>query len=576
MYIEPNTEIRILKNVPLDISYTNTLWFNTVEAQRGYFTNLRKYNMLKHTYQRVTANRMRIQIKYENLYDCNYLMFQNTAFGDKWFYAFITNVVYINDVTSEIEYQIDVLQTWLFDYEINQCYVIREHSVTDNVGDNIIDEGLDVGPIMTIDTEIIDDLNDLSIVLCCTHNVTGDVVPGYIWNDVYTGFNYFVQPATEEGVNNINALIDNIVENHGADGIVGCVMCPTKIAVLDNVKWSYKINKNYGILGTIDKPYTDIKNKKLMTYPYNYLQVTNAQGQSIDYKYELFDSSSIEMDFQYMGTCDLSPTIYLYPHSKYKGKADNYNEGISIANYPQCATTADTFKAWMAQNRQRLRASYSSSIIHSGMGAVKSAMTSFVPGSSITNTIKATNQVAGQLTTVAGATPNMMGAGMQATAGGRNTISYSTREGRGGYTTGAREASYVGNLVDIGLAVWDLMATVKDMETLPPTYHGTQNGSINILLDRQTFTFEKKTITRDYAQRIDDFFSRFGYATKKLKVPNRNSRPHWNYVKTSGCTLKGSIPKDDERVICAIHDNGVTYWKHGNEVGDYSLDNSPT
>lgn len=55
---------------------------------------------------------MRVEKKAEDLYDCNYLAFQNTSFGSKWFYAFITSVEYVNNITSEITFEIDVLQTY--------------------------------------------------------------------------------------------------------------------------------------------------------------------------------------------------------------------------------------------------------------------------------------------------------------------------------------------------------------------------------------------------------------------------------------------------------------------------------
>ena len=67
----------------------------------------------------------------------------------------------------------------------------------------------------------------------------------------------------------------------------------------------------------------------------------------------------------------------------------------------------------------------------------------------------------------------------------------------------------------------------------------------------------------------------FGYATNRVKVPNRNSRPHWNYVKTIGCVVVGSVPADDMNSICSIYNNGITFWKKGTEVGNYSLDNRP-
>ena len=84
------------------------------------------------------------------------------------------------------------------------------------------------------------------------------------------------------------------------------------------------------------------------------------------------------------------------------------------------------------------------------------------------------------------------------------------------------------------------------------------------------------SITRTSAKSIDDYFTKYGYATRRLKIPNRNSRPHWNYVKTIGMELNNNeCPTDDARKICAIYDKGITFWKNASEVGDYSLDNSP-
>ena len=148
MYIEPNTTIRVLKNVPLDNSYEHTLYFANKTAQTNYFMGLTKHPLVNQSYQRVQKGVARVQIKAEDLYDCNYIMFQNTNFGDKWFYAFITGVEYVNNIVSEITFEIDVMQTWYFDYTLQKCYVEREHSVTDNIGENIVTEPVDLGAII--------------------------------------------------------------------------------------------------------------------------------------------------------------------------------------------------------------------------------------------------------------------------------------------------------------------------------------------------------------------------------------------------------------------------------------------
>ena len=148
MFIEPNTNIRILKNVPLDNTYKHTLYFSNETDQANYFIGLTRHNLTNQTYQRVRKGVSRVSIKAESLYDCNYIMFQNASFGDKWFYAFITSVEYVNNIVSEITFEIDVMQTWFFDFNLRECYVEREHTVTDNIGDNIVTEPVDIGDII--------------------------------------------------------------------------------------------------------------------------------------------------------------------------------------------------------------------------------------------------------------------------------------------------------------------------------------------------------------------------------------------------------------------------------------------
>ncbi len=107
--------------------------------------------------------------------------------------------------------------------------------------------------------------------------------------------------------------------------------------------------------------------------------------------------------------------------------------------------------------------------------------------------------------------------------------------------------------------------------------HGqVQCDSLNAGAGRVEFTFNHMVIRQQFARIIDDYFTMYGYATNRCKTPNRNSRPHWNFVKTAGITLTGSVPCDDMRKICSIYDNGVTFWKNGDEVGHYNLDNSPS
>lgn len=155
MVIAPNTDIILLRNVPLDNTYTDTLYFSNATEQFNHFYNTSTYAKKvfgNNTYQRVNSGVMRIEVSADEIYNYNYLMFRNTNYGSKWFYAFITGVEYVNNAIAEIRYEIDVMQTYFFDYELEQCYVDRETSATDNVGENILDEPVELGPIKTYET----------------------------------------------------------------------------------------------------------------------------------------------------------------------------------------------------------------------------------------------------------------------------------------------------------------------------------------------------------------------------------------------------------------------------------------
>ena len=45
-------------------------------------------------------------------------------------------------------------------------------------------------------------------------------------------------------------------------------------------------------------------------------------------------------------------------------------------------------------------------------------------------------------------------------------------------------------------------------------------------------------------------------------------------MKTIDVNIVGSVPADDMAKIKACYNNGITFWRNGNEVGNYSLDNS--
>lgn len=116
------------------------------------------------------------------------------------------------------------------------------------------------------------------------------------------------------------------------------------------------------------------------------------------------------------------------------------------------------------------------------------------------------------------------------------------------------------------------VSQLADRSIQPSQACGNIGGSGSMSCGLQDFFFYPTTITYEYAEKIDNFFERFGYKINDNKIPNITGRPYWNYVKTLGSTVTGSIPFEDISKISTILDNGITFW-HTTDVGNYGLNN---
>lgn len=512
MYIDPNTTIKLLRNVPLDNTYKNTLFFSNADAQTNYFASLNPQNFANYTYQRVNKGVCNVGIKADSIYNCNYMMFQNSNHGTKWFYAFITSVEYVNETVSQITFEIDVMQTWLFDFTLKHSFVEREHSVTDSIGDNIVAENLTTGEYMYDDYQAIDqDFTDLGIVVGVSDT---DVSTGNKYDGVFSGLTlYFFNP--NNSLDELTAFGELIMyyADH-PDSIVMMYMCPSKL--ISGVDNDYKIvnqstarQYNYVMDSAWSKPafggYTP-KNKKMYTYPYQYFHVDNGAGHSLCLRYEFFEALTPVLHVA--GTMTPPVKVICLPcsykgvpdHSELGGYTELTNESITLESFPQCMWVTDAFTAWFAQNSVPM-------LLNTLVGVGASV--------AMANPLPIASSVAGSLSGV--------------------------------YQASMRADISKGSL---------------------------SNGSVNTARLKNNFNKARVRVTEQYAKVIDEYFTMFGYQTNRVKVPNISARPYFNYVKTIDCVVVGSVPADDIKKICSIHDKGVTYWKNGANVGNYSLNNS--
>lgn len=516
MYIQPSSTLILLKGCPCDPDYNNTLYFVSAGLQETYFKTLAKYTFSDLSYIRVNRGEIRVDKKVEDLYDCNYLMFQNTAFGDKWFYAFIKSVDYANNSTSSIKFEIDEIQTWYFETNFRNCFIERTHTVTDNPGENLVPENLQLGEYHYAQLAGVDWGVREHFLVLATFTKVGD---SYADSAGQTLFGNFSGLSVSHVVNAENLLdfIGGAITAHKDAGIKAIYKIPATFGnAFDTYKGGinvanieYAIPVDYGAKFGSYSP----KNNKLYTWPYYGLYITNNEGTSVTFPFEYFKQISNAARFSVLFAASPVPVAALCPVG-YKGTSDvNYNEKMELTAAMYCSWTTDTFAKYMADR------------------------------------FGTTGLMADIALSAASSSVNIARAGGLA-YGGPEIHSFAVNAYR--------------SLMEVYRA-----------KVQPDQSHGQSSNDLNALRQTWGFTPYRVQITEEFARIIDGYFDQFGYAINTVGTPSRKNRPHWTFIKTKGCTLSGSIPSDSVRRICDIHDKGITYWANPEEVGDYSIDNSP-
>lgn len=547
MYIEPRTNIRLLQNVPIDSSYIHTLWFDSEAQQRAYMLSKTKYNLTNYTYQRVNKGVARIGINAENLYDCDYMMFQNTSFGNKWFYAFINKIEYVNNDMCEIYFTIDVIQTWLGEAELQQCFVEREHTESDAIGEHTLDENIPIGYYVTPKKIRTNFANFYSYVAFTAYDIdNGEFVSGGLYGGIYSGLKHKVFDSTE-------ALDDWLIRMNNAgksDAVISVTMLPSIytsfVTTTDSppLEIAQYINmKDLNLYSTIDgyKP----RNNKMFCYPYNVLYVHNGTDTGVTYKIEHLYREDENLVFDILATDPITSSPMIRPR-RYLGIDYPYQYGVELGGFPQCAYNTDFYRAYSSLHANRNAATVASNI----MGAGTSMATTYANTNKVTEIPSYTLQSAGV---------------SAATAGGLIAA---------GVTT-AGTALIVGAAVGAVMGIGKFVAEQADLKNQPPVIRGTQQSDLMVAMKAKDFYFEKRCVKSEVAKEIDDYFTAFGYKVARVKTPNRDVRKEFTYTKTVGCIVRGSLPADDATRIESIYDNGITFWRNPNNVGKYTLDNSP-
>lgn len=165
-----DSQLYLLSNVEIDADNEFTIDFDSATAQQAYFQS-KISDVLDTTgdfsYIRKDAD-VKVEKSLEDLLSVNYLMFKNDS---KWWYARITNKEYISPTTTRIYFEIDAFQTFMFDFEIQESFIDREHQDRwEKQSDgtlkpiyNLIPENLEIGDEYVVnETKYLDKTSEIS------------------------------------------------------------------------------------------------------------------------------------------------------------------------------------------------------------------------------------------------------------------------------------------------------------------------------------------------------------------------------------------------------------------------------
>lgn len=338
-----NSEINLYQGIPWGNDYKDIRMFISDSERNNYLSSKTLGQWTQCSIVRPGFVKLTGQLN--DVLSANYMSFVNhgitSAQNERVFYCFVKSVNYVNINTVEVEYEIDWIQSYLFDFEYGECFVEREHVNDDTMGKWTLPENIDIGELViaseTLWTEesavMVQILTDTVSVNEISNVVDGTTAQGYL-------------------IGNIGGLTDLLqAYNDSPERVVQLVMIA---ASMINDGSLQKFTKevaftrapfSFSFMGETYIP----QNKKLGCYPYMMFTVDNFGSQVEQYRYEDFGQASNTYSFLVEGMPIPKPSMQCIPRN-YKGIGTVQQNCVTFENFPQCAWVTDTYKQWIAEN----------------------------------------------------------------------------------------------------------------------------------------------------------------------------------------------------------------------------------
>jgi hypothetical protein len=465
--------------------------------------NLEKLYVANCTYQ-VKDGYLRVPYVADALYKYNYVMYKNAHFTDKYFYAFITKIEYVNENTSYVYLETDVFNTWFYGLNFNQSFIERQHIATDDF--NTLSDSVPTGQL--VEKGSIEYNFSGGYFVFCSGDITKadtSTSPTYTFKVSNYSVPCMVLYWDSSDVQEMSQALQLIANKGWGDRILSATFIPyiaysagINVTSVDSTELGISLPVCTGFDGVQDL-HAEISydfsrlvtHKKSLTYPYAKIVIMDmTTGQSVELSPEKFDNMFAEFQIQ----CSISevPSYKVIPKN-YDGQFLAYNQALVTRCSTSLPVANNTYAKYMMMNgdMNHLKMGFAGlGILGSAIGGNPSGVIGGIH--QITNVIAQESQAAklpNQLTSI---------------------------------TDGAQERILFQNGVKISLFMMD-----------------------------------------NFHQGVaDEYWNMFGYPVRKLSYPLvRMPNKTYNYIKMLSPNITGNgIPQEDMMKIEEIFTKGVTLW----------------
>lgn len=376
--------------------------------------------------------------------------------------------------------------------------------------------------------------------------------------------------------NSMQDILDIIAKNDAVSSVIGCYLLPLSFLTMIHAQSTFTpettrfqaVDVEHGdtentlnsplnvFTETISPIFSDVKNKKLLTFPYQYIEVTSPNGLKKEYKFEKFttlqnpstgDANDFKVNFTMLADLSSLPAMNIYPYiyDMYVTGEDenkmsfrkklNYEERTEYNGFQQQAYMTDSFLAYVAQQysqvllnepTQGLTARETNEFINSQdyvnrwdktTGRITSYAQPFV------DLGKAALYAEGEKTSAA-----LMYTGKSLTGAvnlSRNLTNYENQ-----YTQQYKDLNTANKINNIRVEAQEWADNGNLGSSLIAAkgafrqniYHagGSSSGVLPAFLGGFRYVFDVKVLKSVYLKKLDEFFTNYGYTSTRFGVPH--------------------------------------------------------